>query len=247
LTSFSARGDPEVNMRRKTLLVVALLILGIFALAQDSASTGTLSPAAQELLKMARAGVGESVLLTYVRTSPTPFALSADDVLTLKAAGLPQSVIAEALSRNTNSESPASPAREGISQDQLFRIRFGYIFYQGEAYPYRNGLNPALQAVLRTDPVAQVDIHSFAKLQSASNVFSWGGLGLMLGGAVYGVATTDQGWSNADLNGGIVFGAIGAGLISAIIGGIVNHAAFINLYDGLDQYNRDLLAENSRR
>jgi hypothetical protein len=69
----------------------------------------------------------------------------------------------------------------------------------------------------------------------------------MLGGAVYGVATTDQGWSNADLNGGIVFGAIGAGLISAIIGGIVNHAAFINLYDGLDQYNRDLLAENSRR
>jgi len=234
-------------MRPKRLLVVGLLALGIFAFAQESASTGTLSPAAQELLKMARAGVDESVLLTYVRTSQAPFALSADDVLSLKAAGLPQSVIAEALSRNAKSEGQASPAQEGITQDQLFRIRFGYIFYQGEAYPYRNGLDPSLQAVLKTDPAAQVDIHSFVKLQNASHAFSWGGLGLMLGGAVYGVATTNQGWSNADLNGGIVFGAIGAGLISAIIGGIVNHAAFISLYDGLDQYNRDLLAENSRR
>lgn|GEM_PF-3152777 len=234
-------------MRRKAWIVVGLLMLGGLAFAQESASGGTLSPAAQDLIRMARAGVEESVMSTYVRTRPTPFALSTDDVLALKAAGVPQSVIAEALGGKAGSPSLVEPSGGGISQDQLFRLRFGYILYQGEAYSYRNGLSPTLQKVLQADPAVEVDLRDFARLQAGSRALSWAGLGLVIGGAVYGIATANQGWSSADLNGGIVYGAIGAGLVAAIISGITDHSALISLYDGLAQYNRDLIAQSSKK
>jgi hypothetical protein len=237
----------EEDLYRKSLLFLGLLFLGIVAFSQESGSGGALSPGARELIKMAQAGVGESVLLTYVRTSSTSFALTAQDVLSLKAAGVPQSVISEALSRNTAAPGPGLPGAAGISQDQLFRLHLGFIFYQGRVYSCQNGLTPALQKILLADPAARVDIHSFNNLKATSHVLSWSGLGLVLGGSIYGMVAPNQGWSNANLNGTIAFGAIGAGLISAMISGIMNHSAYISLYDGLAQYNQDLIAQSSRR
>ncbi len=245
----SGRGSVRIGegARRKSWLVLGLLSLGIFAFGQAALPAGGLSPTAQDLVKMAQAGVGESIMLTYVRTSSAPISLSADDVVALKAAGVPQSVITEAMNRNAASRNPLPLSGTGVAEDQLFRMRFGYIFYQGKIYPYQGGLNPYLQKMLQTDPAAQVDIRSFNRLKTTSRIMGWGGLSLVLGGAIYGNVSMNEGWYDNNVNAGIAFGAIGAGLIMAMIDVITNQAAYFSLYNGLSQYNRDLIAQSAGR
>jgi hypothetical protein len=243
----SVQRSGEVGLRHKPWLVVALLFAGISAFAQETASNRVLSPAVQDIVKMAQAGVDESVMLTYVRTSPTPFGISADDVLSLKMAGVPQSVITEILRRDAEPKDPTVFSGGIVTEDQLFRLHFGYLFYQGKVYSYQSGLSPNIQKVLQTDPAVQADIRSFSRLQSTSHVLTWTGLGLVLGGSVYGMVAASQDWGNVDLNAGIALGAIGTGIISAMISAITNHAAYLSLYNGLEQYNQDLIAQSSRR
>jgi hypothetical protein len=76
----------------KRLLIMWLLTISIFVFI-DAAS----SPSADDLVKMARSGVDEEVLTSYIDSSPDTFALDADDIITLKDLGVPSKVISEAL------------------------------------------------------------------------------------------------------------------------------------------------------
>ena len=68
-----------------------------------------------ELIKMARSGVDEEVLLAYIKSSTDTFSLSADEIITLKDLGVPSKVVAEALLHGHPSDSAAmADARDQV-------------------------------------------------------------------------------------------------------------------------------------
>jgi hypothetical protein len=70
------------------------------------AALGTQSgfaPNVAEVLKLARSSVGDEVVIAFIKNSPSPYRLSASDVLALKDAGLSSPVVAAMLSRDTAS------------------------------------------------------------------------------------------------------------------------------------------------
>ncbi|MCZ7641211.1 MAG: hypothetical protein M5U12_37270 [Verrucomicrobia bacterium] len=60
-----------------------------------------LSPAVREVVDMAQAQVGETVLLEFVRQSAVPFELGADDLVYLKDIGVPDAVVTAMLQRTS--------------------------------------------------------------------------------------------------------------------------------------------------
>ena len=107
-------------MRRRACFVFSLTVVGALVFGQAQASGGAASQAVQDVIKMARAGVDERILMAYVRTLPAPIALSADDVLALRAAGVADSVVAETRRPDTRGSD--------ITEDQLFRLYCGRLF-----------------------------------------------------------------------------------------------------------------------
>jgi len=87
-------------MKRQVFVVAAFAFLTVgicsFALGAGSVSDDSASGAA-DLISMARSGVDEAVLETYIATSPQQYDLSADDIITLKDLGVSSKVIREAL------------------------------------------------------------------------------------------------------------------------------------------------------
>jgi len=230
----------------KIFVVVTLLSVAIYASAQVTARTDGLSPQAQDIAKMAQAGVDESILLSYVSADKMPFALTSADIETLKEIGVSQNVIVEMLRRDTELKAPTVSSARTVSEDQLFRMRGNLVEYEGRFYPLQWGLNPSIRSVLQADPVANNDILSFEHSQSTSRATFWGGLALMVGGPLYGTIASNNGVLNNAANSGIVMGAITCSLISWIISGVTNHTAYFSLYNGLEQYNKDLLAQSGR-
>ncbi len=58
----------------------------------EAVAPASLSPGAAEVIRLATAGVGDEVVLSYIRNSQAQFNLSADDVLYLKDLGLPAGI-----------------------------------------------------------------------------------------------------------------------------------------------------------
>ena len=82
---------------------------------------------ALEVLKLVQSGVGDEVVLAYVRNAKAPFSLEAKDILALKDAGVSSSVVAAMLSRDTELRSqpqtqPVSPqpAAAGTYEQKLY-------------------------------------------------------------------------------------------------------------------------------
>jgi hypothetical protein len=228
-------------MRYKLTIVIVLLALVAAALA--AADDDSLSAPARDIVKMAQAGVDESVLIAYAQKSQTPFGLTAKAIATLKAEGVSQEVLAAMQRRDQELANPVSVARGPVTEDQLFRLRFGFIHYGGKLYPVSDGLNPEIKRTLEADPAVQEELSSYARLRATSRATFWGGLALVLGGSAYGMLASDNDWGNRKVNGGIVVGALGTGLVSLIISGIAGDSAYVDLYNGLAQYNHDLLAQ----
>jgi hypothetical protein len=71
-----------------------------------------LSPTAAEVVKLAQSGVGDDVVLAYIKNSQAPYNLSANNILYLKNAGLSSPVLAAMLNhdgsvvRSTPSQNP---------------------------------------------------------------------------------------------------------------------------------------------
>ena len=94
------------------LFAAACMIAAMTLLSVTSAFA---TPDGDDLIKMARSGVDEEVLLAYIKAAPDTFSLSADDIVTLKDLGVPSKVIAEALLHGHPADSAAMvAAREEV-------------------------------------------------------------------------------------------------------------------------------------
>jgi len=67
------------------------------------------APNVAEVVKLTKAGLGEEVVLAYVKNSKSPYRLSADDVLALKTAGISSPVLTAMLTHD-------SPAQNNVEQ-----------------------------------------------------------------------------------------------------------------------------------
>jgi hypothetical protein len=242
-----ADSDGGELMKIKLCLVTVFISIGVMAFAQAATDSEILSVPEQDIVKMTKAGIDESVLIDYIRTSRVPFGVSTAVRARLMTEGLSQTVVAEMTRRDQELGKSISTSTMSLSEDRLFRLRFGLIQYEGRLYPFRSGLSPEIKETLQADPSALPDISSFSRLQAISNATLWSGFALLLGGGLYGIMAADNGWGNEPINGGIVAGTACGGLISFLISGITGHVAYLDLYNGLGRYNRDLIAGNSGR
>jgi hypothetical protein len=75
------------------------------------------SPEADDLIRLAKSGVDEEVLMSYIKAATDTFDLSADDIITLKDLGVPSKVISEALLHGHPADtSMVSAAKEEIHE-----------------------------------------------------------------------------------------------------------------------------------
>ena len=215
-------------MYRLILLFVSVaLFAGAGPLAAQDASSW-----AQGVAKLEKAGVSSSVLSAYVHTHQPPGPATTQDLVYLRKMGVPESVLAEI----------ADSSPRLVSSSDLFRMYFGKIFYQNRVWDVSGGLPLPLSTVLVRDPNVKDPLKVFNDDQAASSVFTWTGLGLIVGGSAWGLVAGSNSSTNTSLNAGIAFGAVGAGVISAMVGFLTHGAARESLWDALFQYNVDLIA-----
>ena len=174
-------------MKIKLCLAAAFISIGIMAFAQAATDSDTLSAPEQDIVKMAKAGIDESVLVSYIRTRQAPFGLSAAVRARLMTEGLSQAIVAEMSRRDLELEKAIASSTGRIGEDQLFRLRYGLIQYGGRLYPIKSALDAGIKEPLQADPSALPDISSFSRLRAASSAALFTGAGLMLGGGVYGM------------------------------------------------------------
>jgi hypothetical protein len=92
-------------MKAKTIRCLAAII------ATSLAANAALGPNAAEVVKLAKSGVSEDVATAYVKNQSSPFHLSSDDILALKAQGVSSGVIAAMLDHDTRMQSQAQTYR----------------------------------------------------------------------------------------------------------------------------------------
>ena len=91
---------PKTERKSKTMKAKSIgYLAGIITLTL-TANAG-LAPNASEVVKLTKSGVSEDVATSYVRNVSTPFNLSADDILALKAQGVSPQTIAAMLNHDT--------------------------------------------------------------------------------------------------------------------------------------------------
>src|SRR5437763_587655 len=92
-------------------LAAAFTIIVLFpAHSADTAPSANVSPAAAEVARLASSGVGDDIVLGYIKNAQAPFKLSADDILYLKNKGVSSAVITAMLSHDSGAKPDAQPA-----------------------------------------------------------------------------------------------------------------------------------------
>src|SRR5262245_16430714 len=81
-----------------TLFLFLMACLGQTALTNDS------------ILKMAKAGLGEDILISTIKSQPGRFTTAPDDLIALKGAGVSDKVIAAMMEKTASSASAPAPA-----------------------------------------------------------------------------------------------------------------------------------------
>ncbi len=213
-----------------------LLVLALPAWSDSLAQKG-LSPSAQKITQLLAAGVDESVVLTYIRTWSEP-PVTADDLVMLKAAGVSGTLLQAASSSGARSRYTTGAP---VSEAQLYRLFLGTVYHEGGAYEASNGLPNSMKLELESDSQVLPYIRGFSSQNDTARLYNWSGLGLVVGGLLYSGISYSVSPENATLNNTIGFSAVGIGVLSSIIGNVLEAGAFQKLYDGLYQYNRDLL------
>lgn len=142
-------------MKYVILTALALFVPSAVVLAQDVTK--------EDVVKLSKAGLGDQVIIEFLRTRNTRIALAASDVVDLKAAGVADSVVKWMLASPTKEQSgtnggcgvtetrsPAvtvqptvvtTPAYSGgpYSYDGYYGYGYPYYGYYGYGYPYRYG------------------------------------------------------------------------------------------------------------
>ena len=90
--------------------MAALFLVGATALAMAQQTVGQQSKATADVIKMASAGIGDDVLLSYVQGSRAQFHLSADDIIALKEAKVGAPVIQAMIEHDSAAASSVAPS-----------------------------------------------------------------------------------------------------------------------------------------
>lgn len=91
-------------MKAKSIGFLAAVI------ASTLAANAGLAPNASEVVKLTKSGVSEDVATAYVRSVSSPFHLSSDDILELKAQGVSPQVIVAMLNHDAQMRGQAQPS-----------------------------------------------------------------------------------------------------------------------------------------
>ncbi len=89
-----------------TALLGVIILVGGYGIARATP--------ADDLIKMARSGVDEEVLISYIESSTDTYDLDAEEIITLKDLGVSSKVISEALRHGNKTDS--AEARESIKE-----------------------------------------------------------------------------------------------------------------------------------
>lgn len=96
-------------MKKQLLILTALMALTVSALA--------LSPAANNVMQLVQAKVGDSVILAYIQQHPGYYGLTADDIIGLKQQGASSAVLNAMLSASP-APTPEAPAPQPVQAVQ---------------------------------------------------------------------------------------------------------------------------------
>ena len=90
-------------MKRPGMIVAALALLAAVCMAQAVLTNDT-------ILKMAKAGLGEEILLSTIKAQPGRYGTTPDDLIALKGAGVSDKVIAAMIEKASSGASAPAPA-----------------------------------------------------------------------------------------------------------------------------------------
>ena len=94
----------------KTFLLVLVPCLAL--LAQEELTN-------ESILKLVKAGLGEDMIISMIKTQPSKFSLNADDVIAMKNGGVPDKVVAAMLVKGAGMVKPATPEAVPSSEAPL--------------------------------------------------------------------------------------------------------------------------------
>ncbi|MDR3700334.1 MAG: hypothetical protein P4L56_11895 [Candidatus Sulfopaludibacter sp.] len=87
-----------------------LLIMTLGALAQDVLTNDS-------IVKMIKAGLGEGVIVSMIQNQPGKYAVTPDDMVSLKGQGVSEKVLSAMISKGAGGSAPAAPATVSAAPD----------------------------------------------------------------------------------------------------------------------------------
>ena len=139
-------------MQIRTLVVVLALCLGI-ASAQHFSNTN------DSVMKMVKAGMSDSIVISSIDSQPAQFSLSANDLIALKQAGVSDAVMAAMIAKNTPAATPV-PSTYRSEYPTDIGVYYGskgvYTNLQGEVVNTKTG---GFMKSIATDGIVKEDIN----------------------------------------------------------------------------------------
>ncbi len=139
-------------MKIRVLFVVLALCLGI-ASAQQFSNTN------DSVIKMVKAGMSDSILISSIDSQPSHFSLSANDLIALKQAGVSDAVMAAMIAKNAPAAAPA-PSTYRSEYPKDIGVYYGskgvYTNLQAEVVNTKTG---GFMKSLATDGIVKGDIN----------------------------------------------------------------------------------------
>ncbi|HTU50971.1 MAG TPA: hypothetical protein VMF56_10270 [Acidobacteriaceae bacterium] len=139
-------------MKTRFLFVILALSLGIAA-AQQFSNTN------DSVIKMVKAGMSDSIVISSINSQPAHFSLSANDLIALKQAGVSDAVMAAMIAKNA----PAAPPTPNIGRSEYptdIGVYYGsqgvYTNLQAEVVNTKTG---GFMKSLATDGIVKGDIN----------------------------------------------------------------------------------------
>lgn len=225
-------------MFRTFWILAGLLICSAsFAFAGDAAVP---SPGAQKIIQLSQAGIEDSVIVAFVQSQTTPLNLTPEDFGVLKAKGVSPAVMSAIVAHDGRLAAPVAASRP-LTESSLYRLYSGVVYHDGLTYFSGAGLPNSMKQDLESDPYARPFIVSYEAQNGTSQTLLWSGFGLLVGGLLYSGISDAVNPSSAALNNTIGVSSLGVGVLSLLASNIFSAVSYKSLYDGLYQYNRDLI------
>ena len=219
-------------MFRLLALGAGIVALSAFPAWADNPPLASLT---QDLIRLTKAGVDEGVVLAFVDSRSEKIAPTDEDFTGLKEAGASPSVLTAVVRHDARWSSAARP----VTEAQVYRLFGGNLYHEGRVYGVGAGLPKEIEQELISDPGAQGSIVSSSNLKGDALGLTWGGLATTVGGVV--LAGVSQAQNSPSWGSTVGLSAVGLGVVSMIVGSVVDAVSYHDLYQGLYRYNEDLI------